>query len=154
MAQAPWLSGDEMATWRSVDRLLTRLPAALEAQLERDSDLSLMEYYVLAGLSDQPDGAIRISRLAELTRCELSRLSHLISRQERRGLVRREPDPADRRSTLAVLTDAGRQCLAAAAPAHVAQVRRLIFDVLAPDEQRALRAGADAIVARIDDAGA
>lgn len=154
MAQSPWLSGDEMATWRSLDRLLTRLPAALEAQLARDSGLSLMEYYVLAGLSDQPDGAIRISRLAELTRCELSRLSHLISRHERRGLVRREPDPEDGRFTLAVLTDAGRRHLSAAAPAHVARVRRLVFDALDPGAQRALREGADAIVARIDETDA
>lgn len=151
MAAGPWLTSDEMATWRAVDRLLTRLPAALEAQLERDAGLSLMEYYVLAGLSDQPGGAIRISRLAELAHCELSRLSRLISRHERRGLVRREPDPDDGRSTLAILTEAGRRHLTAAAPPHVALVRQLIFDSLDPSDQHALRATADAIVARIDE---
>jgi DNA-binding MarR family transcriptional regulator len=153
MARGPWLTSDEMATWRALDRLLTRLPGALEAQLEQDAELSLMEYYVLAGLSDQPDGSIRISRLAELAHCELSRLSRLISRHERRGLVRREPDPDDGRSTLAILTEAGRQHLAAAAPPHVALVRRLVFDALDRDEQHALRAAADAIVARADEAG-
>jgi DNA-binding MarR family transcriptional regulator len=154
VARDPWLTADEMATWRALDRLLIRLPAALEAQLQRDAGLSLMEYDVLAGLSDQPDGAIRISRLAELTHCELSRMSHLISRLERRDLVRRAPDPTDGRFTLAILTAPGTAHLAAAAPAHVAHVRRLIFDALDRDSQHALRELSDTLVERLDEPGA
>ncbi|WP_233493708.1 MarR family winged helix-turn-helix transcriptional regulator [Desertihabitans brevis] len=154
MAEDPWLTEDEMATWRALDRVLTRLPRALEAQLERDAGLGYMEYYVLAGLSDQPGRTIRISRLAELAHCELSRLSHLISRLERRGLVRREPDPDDRRSTRAVLTEEGHRLLVAVAPAHVALVRRLVFDDLSPAGQRMLREAADRIVTRLDEVGA
>lgn len=154
MARGPWLTSDEMVTWRVLDSLLNRLPAALEDQLERDSDFSYMEYYVLAGLSDQPEGSIRISRLAELAHCELSRLSHLISRLERRGLVRREPDPEDGRYTLAVLTEVGSEHLVAAAPQHVAHVRRLVFDALAPAEQHALREVSGKILARLDESGA
>lgn len=142
-----------MTTWRALDRLLSRLPAALEDQLERESDLSFMEYYVLAGLSDQPGHAIRISRLAELAHCELSRLSHLIRRLERRGLVRREPDPTDGRSTLAILTTSGHEYLRAAAPAHVANVRHLVFGALSPAEQHALRDTAAKVVARLDELG-
>jgi DNA-binding MarR family transcriptional regulator len=140
-----------MATWRALDSLLSRLPALLEEQLERDADLSYMEYYVLAGLSDQPDHRIRISSLAELARCELSRLSHLISRLERRGLVRREPDPADGRFTLAILTDAGHDHLVTAAPDHVATVRRLVFAGLTRAQQHSLRDAAAAIVTRLDE---
>lgn len=147
------MTSDEMVTWRVLDSLLNRLPAALEGQLERDSDLSYLEYSVLAGLSDQPEGSIRISELAELAHCELSRLSHLITRLERRGLVRRESDPSDGRYTLAILTEAGSQHLAAAAPRHVAHVRRLVFDTLAPAEQRALRDVGSKILARVDESG-
>jgi DNA-binding MarR family transcriptional regulator len=143
-----------METWRALDRLLSRLPAALEDQLERDADLSFMEYYVMAGLSDQPDHRVRISTLAELAHCELSRLSHLISRLERRGFVRRAPDPADGRFTLAILSEAGLAYLTAAAPEHVATVRRLVFDGLSGSQQHALREVAGAIVERLDESGA
>jgi DNA-binding MarR family transcriptional regulator len=87
--------------------MLARLPTALEAQLQRDSQLSFVEYYALAGLSEQPDRTMRMSELAVLTNAELSRLSHLITRLQKRGYVRREPDPDDGRYTNAVLTDAG-----------------------------------------------
>lgn len=149
MPQDPWLTTDEMATWRALDRLLTRLPAALEGRLQRDFGLSYMEYYVLASLSDQPQHSIRMSTLAELARCELSRLSHLVSRLERRQLARREPDPADGRFTLAVLTETGLQHLGAAAPDHVAHVRHLVFDALSVEEQHALRDAADRIDSRL-----
>lgn len=139
-----------MATWRALDALVNRLPTALESRLQRHVDLSYMEYYVLAGLSDQPEHSIRISRLAELARCELSRLSHLISRLERRGLVRRETDPDDRRFTLACLTEPGRQLLVSAAPDHVSAVRRAVFDGLSPSGQHALREAALTIVDRLD----
>ena len=46
-----WLDADERATWMSLTSLLIKLPAALDAQLQRDSGLSLFEYNVLACLS-------------------------------------------------------------------------------------------------------
>ena len=84
-----------------------KLRWALECQLERDSDLSFIEYHALARLSEEPDGTLRMSELAALTNASLSRLSHLVKRLEERGLVRREPDPADGRFTNAILTDQG-----------------------------------------------
>lgn len=147
--EARWLSPDEMETWHAVHLLLAKLPTALSAQLQRDSGLSFVEYYVLAGLSDQPDHTIRMSNLATLANSELSRLSHLMSRLEKRGFVRREPDPSDGRFTNAILTSHGLEHLTQAAPAHVATVRSLIFDVLNPAEQHALRTAARAITAEI-----
>jgi DNA-binding MarR family transcriptional regulator len=74
-----------------------------------------------------------------LASSELSRLSHLMRRLEKRGLVRRASDPADRRFTLAHLTTAGHELAVKAAPMSVEYVRRLIFDVLDETEQRGLR---------------
>lgn len=146
-ANAPrWLSADELETWRAVNLLMALLPAALGSQLQDDADLSFVEYYVLAALSDQPDHSLRLSELAVLTNAELSRLSHLVTRLERRGLVIREPDATNRRYTKAVLTEEGQAHLSAAAPAHVERVRELIFDVLDPEAQRSLRDAASAIV--------
>jgi DNA-binding MarR family transcriptional regulator len=67
----------------------------------------------------------------------------------RRGLVRREPDPADGRFTLAVLTAAGHALVSQAAPVHVAHVRHLIFDVLDETEQHALRGALTEILPKL-----
>ncbi|MBV1854388.1 MarR family winged helix-turn-helix transcriptional regulator [Catellatospora tritici] len=148
--QPRWLTQAELETWQQFALMMHKLPIALEAQLQRDAGLSYVEYYVLAGLSDQPGQRMRMSDLAVLTNAELSRLSHMISRLERRGFVRREPDPTNGRYTLSILTEAGRAHLAEAAPGHVACVRDLVFDVLDPAELDSLRTAAEKISARID----
>ena len=145
-----WLTAGELDGWLSVVRLLTWLPWSIDQQLQRDADLSMVEYQVLAMLSQSPQRTMRMSSLAEVTNASLSRLSHLVKRLEARGLVRREPDPADGRFTNAILTDQGLRTLTAAAPAHVAHVRSLVIDVLSPEQLRRLGREADRIMSRID----
>ena len=145
-----WLAEAELGSWLSVVRLITWLPWSIDQQLRRDSDLAIVEYQVLAMLSGSPERTMRMSSLAEVTNASLSRLSHLVKRLEARGLVRREPDPADGRFTNAILTDLGFQTLAAAAPGHVAHVRSLVIDVLSPEQLRRLGLAADRIMSRID----
>jgi DNA-binding MarR family transcriptional regulator len=152
MSEARWLTGDQLAAWRGFMKLLQRLPAALESQLQQDSKLSFIEYHVLAHLSDQPERRMRMSGLALLANTELSRLSHMIGRLENRGFVRREPDPQNGRYTQAILTDAGYAYLAGAAPGHVARVLDLFVDVLDPDELRTLHRISEKVLARIEHA--
>ena len=90
-----WLSAAEVDSWLSVVRLITWLPWSIDQQLQRDSNLRMVEYQVLAMLSERATRTMRMSSLAEVTNASLSRLSHLVERLERRGLVRREPDPKD-----------------------------------------------------------
>lgn len=144
-----WLSEQQLTAWMAFTLMLAQLPTALEGQLQCDAKLSYVEYYVLASLSDAPDWAVRMSTLSVLTNAELSRLSHLITRLERRGFVRRQGDPRDGRYTLAVLTDAGHDHLVAAAPGHVAKVRDLVIDVLTDEELASLSAISQKITARI-----
>jgi DNA-binding MarR family transcriptional regulator len=148
-----WLTAAEVDSWLSVVRLMTWLPWSIDQQLRRDSDLGMVEYQVLARLSDAPERTRRMSSLAVLTNASLSRLSHLFKRLEARGLVRREPDPADGRFTNAILTEKGFQTLAEAAPGHVAHVRSLVIDVLSPEQLRRLGLAADRIMSRIDASG-
>ncbi|GAA3080507.1 DNA-binding MarR family transcriptional regulator [Kribbella aluminosa] len=138
-AEPRWLKADELDTWKTLQLTMALLTSALGEQLQRDSNLSFLEYYVLAGLSDQPEHTMRLSNLAVLANSELSRLSHLIRRLENRGLVRREPDPNDGRFTNAILTPDGYEELAKAAPGHVELVRKLVFDPLTEAEGRALQ---------------
>jgi DNA-binding MarR family transcriptional regulator len=145
-----WLTDAQLSSWLSVVRLISWLPWSIDQQLRRDSNLRMVEYQVLAMLSESPGRTMRMSSLAEVTNASLSRLSHLFTRLKGRGLVRREPDPADGRFTRAILTDQGFRTLAEAAPGHVAHVRSLVIDVLSPEQLRRLGHAADRIMARID----
>jgi len=149
-APVKWLTTAELESWLSVVRLLTWLPWSIDQQLQRDANLGMVEYQVLAMLSESPNRTMRMSSLAEVTNASLSRLSHLVKRLEGRGLVRREPDPADGRFTNAILTDQGFKTLAEAAPGHVAHVRSLVIDVLSSEQLRRLGRDAERIMARID----
>jgi DNA-binding MarR family transcriptional regulator len=145
-----WLTQGQLSSWLSVVRLITRLPWAIEAQLQRDSDLSMIEYMAMAMLAEAPERTLRMSELAEHTSSSLSRLSHLVKRLESRGYVRREADPADGRFTNAILLPTGLSKLESSAPSHVAYVRQLVIDNLSPERLRRLGQDADRIVGRID----
>src|ERR1700730_3850601 len=110
-----WLTPGQLASWLSIVRLMTRLPWAIDAELQRDADLSMIEYMTMAILSGVPTWTLRMSDLAERTSSSLSRLSHLVKRLESRGYIRREADPADGRFTNAILLPAGMRKMEAAA---------------------------------------
>src|ERR1700743_1213819 len=131
-----WLSDDEQRTWRTYLRMSSLLPAALNRELQQDSGLTLPEYEVLVALSEAPQRRLRPFQICEALNWEQSRLSHQLTRMERRGLVTRRECAADGRGGLIELTAAGADAIDAAAPRHVATVRRLIFDQLG-DAQRA-----------------
>jgi DNA-binding MarR family transcriptional regulator len=145
-----WLDAEERQTWLTLVSVLMRLPSALDAQLQRDAGISHFEYAVLAGLSEAPGRTLRMSVLAMLAEGSLPRLSQVVSRLERRGWVRRTPDPADGRYTLAILTDEGWAKVVRTAPGHVEEVRRLFFDPLTKAQSRQLRAISRRIMRAID----
>ncbi len=145
-----WLTAEELDSWLSLVRLMTWLPWLIDQQLQRDSSLAMVDYQVMAMLSESPQRTMRLSSLAEVTNASLSRLSRVVTRLENRGLVRREPDPTDGRFTRATLTEEGFHTLAEAAPRHVALVRSLVIDVLSPEQLRRLGRDAERIMARID----
>ncbi|MEV0696018.1 MarR family transcriptional regulator [Streptomyces sp. NPDC050388] len=134
-----WLDEEEHEAWIALASTVVRLPAALDAQLQRDAGISHFEYQVLAGLSMEPTWTLRMSTLAEFADGSLSRLSHTAKRLEKEGWIYRTPDPEDGRFTLAVLTDAGWDKVVETAPGHVAEVRRLVFDPLTRAQQKQLR---------------
>ncbi|WP_327108260.1 MarR family winged helix-turn-helix transcriptional regulator [Nonomuraea glycinis] len=133
-----WLTEEEKLAWLGLVSAMVRLPAALDAQLQRDAGISHFEYQVLSGLSMSAERTLRMSELAQMSDGSLSRLSHVISRLEKRGWVRRTPDPADGRYTLAVLTDDGWDKVVASAPGHVEAVRALVVDPLTRTQLRQL----------------
>lgn len=131
-----WLTRLEQEAWRrylyATTLLTDRLSEALQADPE--IDLTLGEYEILVRLSEAPGGAIRMSDLADQVVHSRSRLTHTISRMEKRGLVERVRCAADGRGRQAQLTGAGRALLTAAAPTHVRSVRELLLDVVGHED--------------------
>jgi DNA-binding MarR family transcriptional regulator len=149
MQSANWLDEDEQGAWRALIVLTQLLPGALDRQLQADAGVAHADYAVLATLSDAPSRRLRMSDLAGLMDYSQSRLSHAVNRIEKLGWVRREPCPKDKRVFFAVLTDRGQTVLSGAAPGHVAQVRRLIFDHLSSTQVRQLRRIAEQILPQL-----
>lgn len=146
----PWLDDDQLREWSSVVGLVMALPAALDAQLRRDSDLNSFEYHVLVALADAPDEALPMSDLAVLANGSRSRLSHAVSRLEGAGWVERRECAEAGRRTAAHLTDAGRRKLEEAAPGHVREARRLVVDALTPEQLALLGEAARNVLAVVD----
>jgi DNA-binding MarR family transcriptional regulator len=96
-------------------------------------------YMILVALSEAAERTMTLTELAVVTRSSASRLSHAMNRLEAQGWVTRCRHPADGRTTLARLTDTGFDALADAAPGHVSEVRRVLFDPLSPEQVHQLR---------------
>lgn len=151
MSQEPrWLTSEEQDSWRPFAAVMMKLPAALDAQLLRDSGMTHFEYLVLGRLAEAPEETVRMSELASFVAASLSRLSHVVKRLEDRGWVRRRPCPEDGRYTNAILTKSGRAKVVAAAPGHVAAVRELVVDALSATQYRHLGGAAKRILQQIE----
>ena len=149
-AMTRWLDEDELQAWLKLAGVMLKLAPALDSQLQRDSDLTHFDYLCLAMLSETEERTLPMSELAGRTNASLSRLSHVVSKLEKRGWVARCPSPASRRVTLVRLTEEGWDVLVAAAPGHVETVRSLVFDDLDREDVAALHRIAGHIVERIE----
>jgi DNA-binding MarR family transcriptional regulator len=151
--ETEWLTEDEMAAWLRLVAVVELLPGVLDSQLRSEAGLTHFEYFVLAILSEAPERTLRMTTLAQRTNATLSRLSHVVRRLEDRGLVERFPCPEDGRATNARLTPAGFDDVVAAAPGHVATVRRHVLDPLTRVQLGQLREIGDALLSRLDPDG-
>lgn len=145
-----WLDADERAAWIRLAAVSELLPAALDAQLRRDAELTHFEYWVLSMLSEAEDRTLRMTALAERASASLSRLSHVASRLEQRGLIERFPCPEDRRATNARLTAEGWEKVVESAPGHLEAVRHYVIDGLTREQLAQLAAIADSILENVD----
>ena len=146
MDEPRWLTDEQQQVWRRFIEVLVRVPAALEAQLQRDADLTHMGYIVLSSLSEQAGHRLAMSQLAKTANASLSRLSHVVARLEGQGWVRRERNPEDGRVQIAVLTEDGYQKVVGAAPGHAEAVQQLVFDRLTSTQVRHLAKIAEALL--------
>lgn len=132
MTDDRWLTPEQMSAWTKLIAVVELLPGTLETQLRRDADLSHFEYFTMAMLSEATEHRLRMTALASLTTSTLARLSHVVSRLEKKAFVHREPCPDDRRATNVTLTPHGWAKVVATAPGHVATVTQTVIDPLTP----------------------
>ncbi|MDR7276419.1 MarR family winged helix-turn-helix transcriptional regulator [Catenuloplanes atrovinosus] len=152
MTGAPrWLDDEQQQLWQDLLTVVIGLPALLDRQMQRDEGISHFEYSVLARLSMTETLTMRLSDLAAQCNSTLPRLSKVMVRFEQHAWVTRHPDPDNGRYTLATLTEAGLAKVVRSAPAHVEQVRRLVFDPLGTAQQRHLAAALARVAAPIRD---
>lgn len=144
-----WLNREEDAAWRGYRRMRVLLDLQIARDLASDSGLSEADYDVLSTLSETDGRCMRLSDLAAHMLWSKSRLSHHTVRMQQRGLVIREEDVDDGRGSWVVLTDAGMDVIRAAAPPHVASVRRHMIDLLTADERDALASLSNRIADRL-----
>ncbi|MDT5012933.1 MAG: hypothetical protein QOH57_4550 [Mycobacterium sp.] len=128
-----WLNAREARAWRAFVDAHHRLEVHLSRRLQ-ESGLSGADYEVLAALSDLDEDRMSARELCNLLGWEKSRLSHQVRRMQTDGLIIREPNPGDARSTMVCLLPAGRAAIEKAAPGHVEDVRRNFIALLTPAE--------------------
>ncbi|MCR6489257.1 MarR family winged helix-turn-helix transcriptional regulator [Amycolatopsis sp. OK19-0408] len=133
-------------TWMRAQRLLVR---ELDRGLQRDCGISKAEFSVLVRLVRLGE-PMRVGELADALDWEKSRVSHLLTRMENRGLVARIEDGAGGRRTGIELTAEGRRAARAAIHAHGGNLRRLVFDRLTPEQRAAIGAWNEDVVGRLD----
>ncbi|HKJ10833.1 MAG TPA: MarR family transcriptional regulator [Ornithinimicrobium sp.] len=145
----PWLSQSQQRVWRQWLTANAELGTAVGRQLTQDNGISAPDFHVLVRLSEEPGQRVRIVELARGMQWERSRLSHHLTRMEKRGLVLRRDCPEDGRGQFAELTDEGRRAVEQAAPGHAELVRSVLFDHLSDDELDVLDRVTEALIERV-----
>jgi len=120
---------------------------SLQEECLEPLELTFVEYTVLRVLED---GEKSPSRLAEYVVRTTGGMTKIVDRLERRGLVQRVPDPADRRGVLVALTAEGRQLGTKASDAYSVGRDRIIRRFRVAD-RKAVEAGLDQLITAFED---
>ncbi len=136
-AERPDLRLDAMASLGRLGRVVGLGTRVIEATLQRH-DLRLSDFDVLATLRRLGAPYVATpSRVTQSLMLSPATLTSRLDRLESIGLIERRADPADRRSLLVALTEAGFDRIDAAVTDHV-QTEEQILGVLTAKQRRSL----------------
>jgi DNA-binding MarR family transcriptional regulator len=141
------LEENQLAAWRAFITAHAVVIDSIERDLAAAKRLPLSSYDVLIELAEAPEGRMRMSDLARSVVLSRSGLTRLVDRLETEGLLRRESVAGDRRGTLAVITEAGREAMRQAWPVYAAGIAAYFARHLSDDELAALTAGLGRVLA-------
>jgi len=134
-----FLDADEWQGWNAMLMVNRTVLQTLDAALRREHGIAVTEFDVLITLFNAQDRRLRMTALAEQVLLSPAGTTHLVTRLERDGLVRREADPTDGRKWFTVLTDKGDETLRAARRTHNAIVRETFTAMTTPAERRTMQ---------------
>ncbi len=144
-----WLNEAQQRSWRALVMGMTLLLDRLDADLQRNYDVSLAEYEILVRLSERPGRQLRMAQLADSMAHSRSRITHTVKRMEEQGLVRRAQSVEDRRGIVCTMTDQGYRLLEEMAPLHVNGVRDYLVDLADDGDFAALGRVMDAVADKL-----
>lgn len=128
---------DPVSAWAG----LLRTHAAVLPKLERalaPTGLPLTWYDVLLVVNAAPGRRLRMTELGQRAVVSRERVSRVVTELERAGLVVREANPDDRRSSFAVITPQGRKRLRASAPIYLRAIEEHFLSRLTEEEIRVI----------------
>jgi DNA-binding MarR family transcriptional regulator len=137
--QHEFLDREEWQSWGALMMLHRSVLQRLDGELRRDHGLAITEFDVLITLFNAPGRRLGMSALADRVLLSPAGITHLVTRLERDGMVRREVDPTDRRKWFTVLTEDGDRALGAARRTHNDVLRQTLLAATTPTERRTLR---------------
>lgn len=121
-------SDPKVKAWRAVVTVHGRVMQRLDDELRARTDLDARSYDAMLHVYEAGAAGIRMADLAERVVLSKSGLTALVDKLEDRGLVRRLPDPADRRAIRVMITEGGLTTFRAAAEVHLAGIARHFGD--------------------------
>jgi len=146
----PELSAEQFAAWRDFQAMRVQLMSHLGRRLGEHSGLSDAEFTVLVGVSRSTTVWTRARELCQFLGWETSRLSHQITRMEKRELVERRESPEDARGFEVRLTKLGRQSIRKASQLQGAEVKHCFADVLNAKQIESLQEISQALLAHLE----
>jgi DNA-binding MarR family transcriptional regulator len=145
------LTSEEEVLWRALMRIVVALPRQLDSDMVRATGLTANEYKTLMGLSEAPNRELRMAELANATGLSASRMTRLVDDLQSRGLVIKRASTEDGRGNVAKLTPQGFSKLKSAWPAHLASVRRRVFDQIDSAAVKRAAQAMSGVAARLED---
>lgn len=139
--------------WRAFLVAHAKVTRKLDEELRAEHSLSLAEYDALVQLAQAAGRRLRMNQLADRVVLSRSGITRLIDRLEADGLVARSSCPTDARGAEAVLTEAGRAKLRAAAATHLRGIERYFIAGVGPAELDAIERSLGRVADRLDAAG-
>ena len=139
MRNGPELTDEEWRLWHVWMEAQRILAGEVDRSLQAEAGISKAEFSVLVTLRAASDSELRVGDLAAALRWEKSRVAHLLTRMERRGLIDRAEAGAARRRTAIGLSPKGREAVESALRVHARSVRRAFFDRVTAEQAAAIR---------------
>lgn len=110
--------------------------AAFDDDFRAQTDIDIQTYDVLLHVFEAREPGIQMTELAREITLSKAGLTSLVDRLEKRSLVQRVADPADRRAVRIKLTEQGEKTFRSAARVHVVGIRERVSQHLTDEEAR------------------